>query len=166
MEGIEAIIFTAEGDMRQAINNLQSTFSGFGLVNAENVFKVCDQPHPVVIREIIEACMQTQVDGAVTKIAALWHQGFSALDIIGTLFKVVKIHEMGEYLKLEYIKVLSAGVYYCKPQLERKRLSGDRYDSHEAFGGLSDLGSAFGVDSSLGEAFHESSRLCCVNLLV
>ena len=33
-------MFTAEGDMRQALNNLQSTFRGFGHVNSENVFKV------------------------------------------------------------------------------------------------------------------------------
>ena len=39
-DGMEAILFTAEGDMRQAINNLQSTHSGYGLVNRENVFKV------------------------------------------------------------------------------------------------------------------------------
>jgi len=41
-EGIEALIFTAEGDMRYALNNLQATVSGFGLVTKENVFKVCD----------------------------------------------------------------------------------------------------------------------------
>lgn len=39
-EGLEAIIFTADGDMRQALNNLQATFSGFRFVNQENVFKV------------------------------------------------------------------------------------------------------------------------------
>ena len=37
---MEAILFTAEGDMRQAINNLQSTHSGYGLINRDNVFKV------------------------------------------------------------------------------------------------------------------------------
>lgn len=39
-EGLEAIIFTADGDMRQGLNNLQATYSGFGFVNQENVFKV------------------------------------------------------------------------------------------------------------------------------
>ena len=41
-DGYEAIIFTAEGDMRYALNNLQATYAGFSLVNKENVFKVCD----------------------------------------------------------------------------------------------------------------------------
>ena len=40
-EGLEAIVFTSEGDMRQAVNNLQSTHSGFELVSPENVYKVC-----------------------------------------------------------------------------------------------------------------------------
>jgi replication factor C subunit 2/4 len=48
-DGIEAIIFTAEGDMRYALNNLQATASGFDkVITRENVFKVCDQPHPEI----------------------------------------------------------------------------------------------------------------------
>lgn len=39
-DGLEAIVFTAQGDMRQALNNLQSTFNGFKHVNSVNVFKV------------------------------------------------------------------------------------------------------------------------------
>ena len=42
-KGLEAILFTAQGDMRQALNNIQATHSGLGVVNAENVFKVCDE---------------------------------------------------------------------------------------------------------------------------
>jgi hypothetical protein len=39
-DGLEAIIFTAEGDMRNALNNLQATFAGFKHVTRDNVFKV------------------------------------------------------------------------------------------------------------------------------
>ncbi|KAA3472921.1 replication factor C subunit 2 [Gossypium australe] len=42
-EGLEAIIFTADGDMRQTLNNLQATYSGFRFVNQENVSKVMSQ---------------------------------------------------------------------------------------------------------------------------
>jgi replication factor C subunit 2/4 len=41
-EGLEAVVFTADGDMRQALNNLQATYSGFQFVNQDNVFKVED----------------------------------------------------------------------------------------------------------------------------
>jgi hypothetical protein len=43
-EGLAALIFTAEGDMRNALSNLQATASGFNFGSDENVFKVCDQP--------------------------------------------------------------------------------------------------------------------------
>jgi replication factor C subunit 2/4 len=39
-EGLEAIIFTSDGDMRHALNNLQATHAGFGIVSDEHVFKV------------------------------------------------------------------------------------------------------------------------------
>jgi len=41
-DGLEALIFTADGDMRFALNNLQATAAGFGVVTKDNVFKVCD----------------------------------------------------------------------------------------------------------------------------
>jgi replication factor C subunit 2/4 len=53
-DGLEALIFTSEGDMRNAINNLQSTASGFGYISQANVFKVCDQPHPFVVKSVLE----------------------------------------------------------------------------------------------------------------
>ena len=89
-DGLTALIFTAEGDMRQAINNLQSTFAGFGFVSADNVFKVCDQPHPIVVQAMIRACMRGDIDGAMEKLNELWDQGYSAVDIIVTIFRVVK----------------------------------------------------------------------------
>ncbi|KAL9110502.1 MAG: hypothetical protein Q9187_008043, partial [Circinaria calcarea] len=49
-DGIAALVFSAEGDMRQAINNLQSTWAGFGFVSGDNVFKVVDSPHPVKVQ--------------------------------------------------------------------------------------------------------------------
>eukprot|EP01104_Vermistella_antarctica_P004382 TRINITY_DN14839_c0_g1_i1.p1 TRINITY_DN14839_c0_g1~~TRINITY_DN14839_c0_g1_i1.p1 ORF type:complete len:330 (+),score=55.72 TRINITY_DN14839_c0_g1_i1:157-1146(+) len=106
-DGLEAIIFTADGDMRQALNNLQATYAGFGSITPENVFKVCDQPHPMVIREIVSFCMEGKFDDAVTHLSGLWHQGYSATDVISTLFRVVRAHdEMQEYLKLEYMKTI------------------------------------------------------------
>lgn len=78
--------------MRQAINNLQSTFAGFGFVSGDNVFKVCDQPHPVVIQEMIKACMAGDVEEGLNKLNSLWKQGYSAVDIVTTLFRVVKTY--------------------------------------------------------------------------
>ncbi|XP_068750113.1 replication factor C subunit 2-like [Montipora capricornis] len=103
-DGLEAIVFTAQGDMRQAINNLQSTFYGFGFVNSANVFKVCDEPHPLLIREMIKSCSTGDVDEAYKVLSHLWYMGYAAEDIITNIFRVCKNYQMSEYLKLEFIK--------------------------------------------------------------
>ncbi|KAJ2044646.1 replication factor C subunit 4 [Coemansia sp. S16] len=104
-EGLEAIAFSADGDMRQAVNNLQSTASGFGLIAPDNVFRVCDQPHPVVIRKMLESCGRGEVDDAVACITVLWTQGYSAVDIITSVFRVVKVYDdLDEDKKLKFIR--------------------------------------------------------------
>ena len=105
-EGLRAVVFTAEGDMRHALNNLQSTVSGFGYVSPEHVFKVCDQPHPVTVREIISACAGGDIYTALDKLQALWGSGYSAQDIIGTIFRVVRSDEelLSEEAKLSFIR--------------------------------------------------------------
>lgn len=104
-DGLAALIFSAEGDMRQALNNLQSTVAGFGFVNGDNVFKVVDSPHPVAISAIMTSCKQCNVELALNGLKDLWDKGYSAMDIITTMFRVVKsMQELSEFGKLEFIK--------------------------------------------------------------
>jgi len=105
-DGIAALVFSAEGDMRQAINNLQSTFAGFGFVNGDNVFRVVDSPHPIKVQAMIKACHEQRIDDALTSLKELWDLGYSCHDIISTMFKVTKtIDTLSEHAKLEFIKV-------------------------------------------------------------
>lgn len=105
-DGLEALLFTAEGDMRNALNNMQATVSGFGHVNQKNVFRVCDQPHPSAVKHIIDSCVKGgDTNTAVDAMTALWNTGYSCTDIIGTVYKVVKLQEdIPEALKLEYLR--------------------------------------------------------------
>ena len=103
-DGMEAVLFTSDGDMRQAINNLQATFSGFHTVNGTNVFKVCDQPHPQIVKEMVSACMIGDLDTSLARLKLLIQQGYAPIDIITTLFRVTKYLEMPEELKLCFIK--------------------------------------------------------------
>ncbi|CCC67429.1 hypothetical protein NCAS_0A08710 [Naumovozyma castellii] len=102
-DGLEAIIFTAEGDMRQAINNLQSTVAGHGLVNGDNVFKIVDSPHPLVVRKMLLA---PTLDESLTHLRKdLWGKGYSAVDIVTTSFRVTKsLFDIRESKRLEMIK--------------------------------------------------------------
>jgi len=86
-DGLEAILFTAQGDMRQALNNLQATHSGLGIVNSENVFKVCDEPHPLMLSKMLDHCIEGQIDEAVAIVTKLFNFGYASEDIIQNIFK-------------------------------------------------------------------------------
>ena len=102
-DGLEAIIFTAEGDMRQAINNLQSCVAGHGLVNGENVFKIVDSPHPLIVKRMLLAAT---LDESLELLRNdLWDKGYSAIDIVTTCFRVTKtLSQLKEAKRLEIIK--------------------------------------------------------------
>ena len=105
MSGLEAIIFTADGDMRNALNSLQSTVSGFTFVSSDNVFKVCDQPHPAKMKNALDKIVVCDMALAMEVIIGLFKTGYAATDIIQTLFKVTKSSaSMTEPLKLELIR--------------------------------------------------------------
>lgn len=103
-DGLEAVIFTAQGDLRQGLNNLQSTFQGFGHVNSENVFKVCDEPHPLMVKEMLQHCGNGKLTEAHVILSHLWSLGYATEDIISIIFRVTKNLSLPEYLKLEFIK--------------------------------------------------------------
>jgi replication factor C subunit 2/4 len=106
-EGLEALLFTADGDMRQALNNLQSTFAGFTFVSAENVYRVCDSPHPALIEAIVVACSHSELDRAQAGLEDLLSLGYSPVDIISTFFRVVKNlpkDRLNEAIQLDFIK--------------------------------------------------------------
>lgn len=103
-EGLEAIVFTAQGDMRQALNNLQSTANGYGFVSAENVFKVCDEPHPMLIQDMLIHCAEGDIHKSYKILAKLWRLGYAAEDIIGNIFRVCKRVAINEKMRLAFIK--------------------------------------------------------------
>lgn len=110
-EGYAALLFIADGDMRQAINALQATVTGFGpKVTAENIFKVSDQPHPEISKKIIlDGCVQGDYETALSGLNHLWSMGYAAIDIILTLFRVTRGLDnklLSEDLQIEFIRLI------------------------------------------------------------
>ena len=66
---------------------------------------MCDEPHPLLIKEMIGHCADSKIDEAYQILKSLWDKGYSPHDIITNIFRVCKNHAMPEYLKLEFIKV-------------------------------------------------------------
>ncbi|ODV94920.1 hypothetical protein PACTADRAFT_44099 [Pachysolen tannophilus NRRL Y-2460] len=105
-DGLEALLFTAEGDMRQAINNLQSTVAGFKFVTGDNVYKIVDSPHPLIVKKMLLNAVDKDLNKSLQLLDSLWAKGYSAVDLITTSFKVSKNLDINESLKLEIIKII------------------------------------------------------------
>lgn len=67
---------------------LQATYTGFGDITPDAVFKVCDQPHPMLVRKMLAACGKADLQEAYRGMKALCDLGYSAVDIITTVFRV------------------------------------------------------------------------------
>ena len=74
-DGLEALLFCSDGDLRMAVNSLQATASGFDVVNSENVLKVCDQPPPAVAQQIVSSCAKGDIEGGRAGMNKLWDDG-------------------------------------------------------------------------------------------
>ena len=66
---------------------------------------MCDEPHPLLIKNMLNHCVESKFEEAYKVMSHLWKMGYSAVDIISNIFRVCKNLEMPEYLKLEFIKV-------------------------------------------------------------
>jgi len=102
--GLQALIFSAEGDMRNVLNGAQSTFNAFNEITHETVFKMNDQPQPKMIQAALEAALKQDWKAAFEPVHSIWKQGYSTTDIISTFARVAKWIEAPENVKLEWLK--------------------------------------------------------------
>ena len=109
-EGIDSIVMTAEGDMRKAINNLQLTHNGYKFVSPKNVYKLCDKPNPILIKNILLACYNKNIAEALKKLEKLRTNGYSSSDISLGMIKTLestRLDEIDEKKKIEYFTEIS-----------------------------------------------------------
>ncbi|CAH6421549.1 Replication factor C small subunit [uncultured virus] len=109
-EGIESLVITAQGDLRQAINNLQLIYNGYSNIIPENVYKLCDKPHPLIIKKIFIACHEKNIKEALSNLNYLKRQGYSnsdlAISMINTLKSSIMI-ELSEGTKNKFLEEIS-----------------------------------------------------------
>lgn len=109
IKGINAIVVTANGDMRQALNNLQLTFNSYKKVSSINVYKICDKPHPDVISDMLIDCKNKNLKEAIDKITSLRNKGFSCSDIILGMENVIKtsaLLKLNEETKIKFMQII------------------------------------------------------------
>ena len=105
--GLSAINFISQGDIRQAINNLEATFHGYNMVTEENVYKLCYHPHPKIVVEIIKECVNMDIIKSINHIHELKNCGYCTNDILQTLLNSLREIKIDEDIRINFIKIIS-----------------------------------------------------------
>uniref|UniRef100_A0A158PBB4 Replication factor C subunit 2 n=1 Tax=Angiostrongylus cantonensis TaxID=6313 RepID=A0A158PBB4_ANGCA len=87
-----------------ALNNLQCTVSAYEYVSAENVLKVCDEPHPQLMANMLTLCAEQNFRDAAAIIHDFYRMGYSPEDIVSNMFRVSKTVPIPEYVRMEFMK--------------------------------------------------------------
>lgn len=104
LDGVDAIIDIANGDLRKAINILQLIYVSFKYISSENVYNICDKPHPKVIGTIINFCIHKNIKEALLVLNKLYDDGYSSLDITLGMFNYLKNSiNINNKIKIVYI---------------------------------------------------------------
>jgi replication factor C subunit 2/4 len=93
--------------MRQAINNLQSTFNGYGNITVETLYKLCDRPNYKIIQDIFRACIKKELKAAFILSKSLQNAGYSNFDIIiemGNTLKSCNMDFLNQENEIEFGK--------------------------------------------------------------
>ncbi len=100
-DGIKALIYSTQGDMRQALNNLQKC--SWDKITKQNVLLMCDLPDPEIIHSIIQFCKKNKFMDARTNIENMIGNGYAYTDIIKSFKYVIMKYE---YTKAEQINLM------------------------------------------------------------
>ena len=106
-EGLLSIIHIAQGDIRQAINNLEATYHGYIIINEDNVYKLCYHPHPKIIVEIIKECVNMNLILSIRHLHDLKNSGYCINDILQTMLTNLRDINIDEDIRINFIKIIS-----------------------------------------------------------
>ena len=96
--------------MRQAINNLQLTYNGYIEIIPENVYRLCDKPHPLIIQSIFIACSKKDIVTSLKYLTDLGDKGYSSSDISLSMLNTLKnigVNIIDEKTKIMYMEEIS-----------------------------------------------------------
>lgn len=100
--GLEAIIYVSEGDMRKAINVLQTAAALSDVIDDEIVYKVSSRARPEEVKKMMELALDGKFMEArdlLYKLMVEW--GMSGEDILNQMFREINSLDIDERKKVE-----------------------------------------------------------------
>jgi len=89
-DGVDALVYAADGDMRKAINGLQAAAVTGGVVDEEAVFEITSTARPADIREMVTLALDGDFTAARSRLDELiTEEGIAGDDIVDQLHRSV-----------------------------------------------------------------------------
>lgn len=106
-DGMEAIVYIAQGDMRRAINALQGASMLSRRVDAGAIFSATSTARPEEIERLLELCTRGDFEGAERELEVLMgERGIAPNELLNQCYRSLVKREMQPSLKVEYISHL------------------------------------------------------------
>ena len=107
-QGLKDIVNNSQGDLRIAINNLQSVSIGYQIIDHDNVYKIMDIPKPEDIQIIINYIKNRDLLNAINISDNLINKkGFRIDDIIKQISKIIQDdNEISDNIKVNIKTIL------------------------------------------------------------
>ncbi|ENN96371.1 replication factor C [Methanocaldococcus villosus KIN24-T80] len=105
--GLEAIIYVSEGDMRKAINILQTAAALDNVITDELVYKVSSRARPEEVKEMMNLALEGNFEKArdlLYKLMVEW--GMSGEDILNQMFREINNLNIPEKKKVELAEAI------------------------------------------------------------
>ena len=106
-EGLKILTINANGDMRYAINNLELIYYGFEKIESNNIYKLCHQPRPEIIINLIQECVYKNIKKVISIIEELKNKGYCSNDIILTIINILQYVKIDEEIKINFNRILN-----------------------------------------------------------
>ncbi|WP_018154322.1 replication factor C small subunit [Methanothermococcus thermolithotrophicus] len=105
--GVEAVIYVSEGDMRKAINVLQTAAAVSNVITDEIVYKVSSRARPEEIKKMIELALDGKFNEARDQLYKLMIEwGMSGEDILLQIFREVPNLDIEEKKKVHLVEAV------------------------------------------------------------
>lgn len=108
-DALELLARNANGDMRQAISNMEMIFFGRNKspITLETVQLLSHQPKSSKLLDLIKSCAQRNLRSAIQIINELKSEGYCGSDILLNINNTINNININEDIRLKYIKHLS-----------------------------------------------------------
>ena len=116
-EGIKSIFDVTKGDLRMAINSLESVYLCSKRICPENVYRICDVPSPDILRKVLQNCLEQNCRSAYQTVLSLWKKGYSSMDMLDTFYFLVRHDTQLSQQFSEHQKIILARIitkYYIR----------------------------------------------------